>query len=239
LARTWLGIDDHAPSPMSGYKVIVFDYDGTLFDTRPAIFHCVQRAFAACGRPIPALEAVASTVKTGLALQDTFFALDETGRANRTVLNELVVTYRKLYLAEGTPLAKPFAGTSDALQQIHGSGAKCVIVSNKGIAAIRRSLDQSRLSSFVDFVFGDEPGLPKKPDPAIVMDHILPRYGQLQMEQILVVGDTETDILFAKRTGISCCWASYGYGETERCRKLAPEHIISSIADLPSLVHCR
>jgi phosphoglycolate phosphatase len=224
---------------MSEYKVIVFDYDGTLFDTRPAIFHCVQRAFAACGRPIPALEAVASTVTTGLPLQETFFALDETLRANRTMLNELVITYRKLYLDEGTPLVKPFAGARDALQQIHACGAKCVIVSNKGIAAIRRSLDQSQLNSFVEAVFGDEPGLPKKPDPAIVMDHILPRFGQLRMEQILVVGDTEVDILFAKETGISCCWASYGYGETERCRKLVPEHEISSIADLPALVHCR
>jgi phosphoglycolate phosphatase len=224
---------------MSGFKVVVFDYDGTLFDTRPAIVHCTQRAFAVCGRPVPTLEAAAGTVRTGLPLQESFIVLDKNLRAEETALNEIVKTYRKIYLDESTPLAKPFAGTSDALQQIHGRGAKCVIVSNKGIAAIRRSLDQSRLSSFVDFVFGDEPGLPKKPDPAIVMDHILPRYGQLQMEQILVVGDTETDILFAKRTGISCCWASYGYGETERCRKLAPEHIISSIADLPSLVHCR
>jgi phosphoglycolate phosphatase len=221
---------------MSEYKVIVFDYDGTLFDTRPAIFHCIQRAFAECGRPVPALEAVANTVKTGLPLQETFFALDETLRANRTTLNELVITYRMLYLDEGTPLAKPFAGARSALQRIHAYGAKCVIVSNKGIAAIRRSLDQSQLNSFVEFVFGDEPGLPKKPDPAILMDHILPQYGQLRMEQILVVGDTEVDILFAKKAGIPCCWASYGYGETERCRQLNPEHEISSIEQLPALV---
>jgi phosphoglycolate phosphatase len=224
---------------MSEYRVIVFDYDGTLFDTRPAILHCIQRAFAECGRSIPALESVASTVRTGLPLQETFFALDKNLRAERAVLNEIVGTYRKIYLDEGAALAEPFAGVSDALRDIHATGAKCVVVSNKGIAAIRQSLDQSRLSSFVELVFGDEPGLPKKPDPAILMDHILPRYGQLQMEQILVVGDTEVDILFAKRSGISCCWASYGYGETERCRKLAPEHEISSIADLPALVHCR
>lgn len=224
---------------MSGYKVIVFDYDGTLFDTRPAIVHCIQRAFTECGRSIPALEAVAGTVRTGLPLQETFFALDKNLRVERAALNEIVGTYRKIYLDEGATLAEPFAGVGDALRDIDATGAKCVIVSNKGIAAIRQSLDQSRLSSFVELVFGDEPGLPKKPDPAILMDHILPRYGQLQMEQMLVVGDTEVDILFAKRTGISCCWASYGYGETERCRKLAPEHEISSIAELPALVHCR
>jgi phosphoglycolate phosphatase len=224
---------------VSGYKVIVFDYDGTLFDTRPAIIHCIQRAFAACGRPIPALEAIAGTVRTGLPLQETFFVLDKNLRTERTTLNEIVKTYRKIYLDEGAPLTKPFVGVSDALQDIHARGTKCVVVSNKGIAAIHQSLDQSQLSSFVDLVFGDEPGLPKKPDPAILTDHILPRYAPLRREQMLVVGDTEVDILFAKRARISCCWASYGYGEAERCRKLAPQHEISSIADLPALVHCR
>jgi len=51
-----------------------------------------------------------------------------------------------------------------------------------------------------------------------------------------VVGDTEIDILLARRTGIPCCWASYGYGETERCRALKPEYEISSIEQLPALV---
>ena len=221
---------------MSKYKVIVFDYDGTLFDTRPAIFHCIQRAFAKCRRPIPALEAVAGTVRTGLPLQETFFVLDKNLRAERTALNEIIKTYRQIYLDESTPLSKPFAGVCDTLRDIHAIGAKCVVVSNKGITAIRQSLDQNRLSSFVDVVFGDEPGLPKKPDPAILLDHILPRYAQLQREQTLVVGDTEIDILLARRTGIPCCWASYGYGETERCRALEPEHEISSIEELPALV---
>jgi phosphoglycolate phosphatase len=221
---------------MSGFEVVVFDYDGTLFDTRPAIVHCIQRAFVACGRPIPELEAIAGTVRTGLPLQETFFVLDKNLRNKRAALIEIVKTYRKIYLDEGAPLTKPYVGVRDALKDIHARGIRCAVVSNKGIAAIRQSLDQSQLSFFVDLVFGDELGLPKKPDPAILLDHILPRYARLQREQMLVVGDTEIDILLARRTGIPCCWASYGYGETERCRALKPEHEISSIEELPALV---
>jgi phosphoglycolate phosphatase len=221
---------------MSGFNVVIFDYDGTLFDTRPAIVHCIQRAFAARGRPVPTLEAVAGTVRTGLPLQESFFVLDKNLRAERTALSEIIKTYRRIYLDEGAPLAKPFVGVRDALRDIHARGTKCVVASNKGIAAIRQSLDQSQLSSFVDLVFGDEPGLPKKPDPAIVVNHILPRYAPLRREQMLVVGDTEIDILMARRTGIACCWVSYGYGETERCRALKPEHEIAGIEELPALV---
>jgi phosphoglycolate phosphatase len=221
---------------MSGIKVVVFDYDGTLFDTRSAIVHCIQRAFAARGRPIPLLEAVAGTVRAGLPLQETFFVLDSTLRTEREALNEIIRTYRRIYLDEGAPLTKPFVGVRDALRDIHAHGTKCVVVSNKGVAAINQSLDQSQLSSFVDLVFGDEPGLPNKPDPTILVDHVLPRYAPLPREQTLVVGDTEVDILLAKRAGIPCCWVSYGYGETERCRQLAPEHEISSIEQLPALL---
>jgi phosphoglycolate phosphatase len=223
---------------MSAFKVIVFDYDGTLFDTRPAIVHCIQRAFEERGRPTPAHEPVMSSVRSGLPLQDTFLILDESLRGDRAALNELIRTYRALYLDEGTPLLKSFAGVREALQQLHANGTRCLVVSNKGVAAIRRSLSESQLSPFIDFVFGDEPGFPKKPDPAILTDHILPRYPHLHNEQILMVGDTETDIIFAKNTGISCCWASYGYGEMEGCRKLEPEHEISSIEELPALVLC-
>jgi phosphoglycolate phosphatase len=221
---------------MNDFKVIAFDYDGTLFDTRHAIVHCIQRAFEECGRPRPAHDTVFETIKSGIALQDTFLILDEALRSDRTALHERIRTYRTLYLDEGTTLLKPFAGVREALQQLHAGGAKCIVVSNKGIAAIRRSLDESRLSPFVEMVLGDEPGIPKKPDPALVTDHILPKYPQLQRQQMLMVGDTETDILFAKSSGLSCCWVSYGYGETERCRALEPEYEISSFGELPSLV---
>jgi phosphoglycolate phosphatase len=222
---------------MSDFKAIVFDYDGTLFDTRPAIVHCIQRAFEQQRRSIPAREPVLETVKTGLTLQDTFLILDDELRTDRAALNEIVRAYRTLYLGEAAPFLKPFAGASETLQRLRASGAKCLVVSNKGIAAIRQSLDESGLSGFVDLIFGDEPGLPKKPDPAIVLNHILPRYANLQKAQILIVGDTEVDIQFAKGTGLASCWASYGYGVAERCRALLPEHEIADISELPSLVH--
>jgi len=221
---------------MSAFKAIVFDYDGTLFDTRPAIVHCIQRAFEEENRPIPAREPVMATVKTGITLQDTFLTLDGKLRADRNAINELVRTYRTLYLDESAPFLKPFAGAWKTMEQLHSSGIKCLVVSNKGIAAIRRSLDESGLGEFVDLIFGDEPGLPKKPDPAIVVDHILPRYAELQRAQMLIVGDTETDILFAKSAGLTSCWASYGYGEADRCRALGPEHEIASIGELPFIV---
>jgi phosphoglycolate phosphatase len=221
---------------MSDFRVVVFDYDGTLFDTRPAIIHCIQRTFVEAGSPLPDVDAVAATVKTGIPLHDTLIALEQRLEGDRTTLEKMVGIYRKIYLAEAAPFLKPYLGVSETLQMLSADGIKSLVISNKGSAAIHKSLDESGLSSFVDMVFGDEPNLPKKPDPAILTGHILPRYPELRKDQILIVGDTETDILFAKAAGIASCWASYGYGEPERCRELRPDHVITAIEQLPALV---
>jgi phosphoglycolate phosphatase len=221
---------------MSAFKTIVFDYDGTLFDTRPAITRCLQLAFHECGRQVHTPEALTSVVNTGLPLRESLIALDMELGDDPGALAKLVTTYRTLYLDQAAPFIRPYPGVASVLAQINASGAKCLIVSNKGAAAILRSLEDNRLANLIERVFGDEPGLPKKPDGSFLTDHVLPQYQDLQPECVLLVGDTEIDILFAKSAGVSSCWASYGYGDDERCRQLAPEHEISSIGELPALV---
>jgi phosphoglycolate phosphatase len=221
---------------MSDFCVVVFDYDGTLFDTRPAIVHCIQRTFAEAGWPLPDVDAIAATVKTGIPLHDTLTALERQLEGDRTTLEKMVGAYRKIYLSEAAPFLRPYLGVSETLQKLSADGIKSLVISNKGSPAIHKSLDESGLSPFVDMVFGDEPNLPKKPDPAVLTGHILPHYADLLKDQILIVGDTETDILFAKAAGIASCWASYGYGEPERCRELKPDHVITTIEQLPALV---
>ena len=69
------------------------------------------------GRPIPALDAILATVRSGLALQDTFSILDAGLRGDRAALQEHVKIYRAIYLAEGTPLLKPFSGVEEVLRK--------------------------------------------------------------------------------------------------------------------------
>jgi phosphoglycolate phosphatase len=147
-----------------------------------------------------------------------------------------VATYRRIYRGEAAPLLRPFPGVADTLRHLRAGGVACVLVSNKGVDAVRRSIDESALDGLVELVIAEEPGVPKKPDPAIVSELILPHFPQLRRTQILMVGDTETDILFARRASIASCWASYGYGDPQRCRMLAPTYEISSTTELLALV---
>ena len=221
---------------MSEFRVAIFDFDGTLFDTRTAIIHCIQLTFAEAGRALPAIEAIGETVKSGIRLRDTLAALDAGLNGDSSQIDNLIGIYRKIYAAQAAQLQKPYPGAQEALKELLADGTKSVVVSNKGIVAIRGVLDGSKLSAYIDLVFGDELDLPKKPDPTILVEHILPRYAGVSKSEILVIGDTETDILFAHAAGLSSCWASYGYGEPERCLKLAPDYMITAIEQLPGLI---
>lgn len=220
---------------MAGFRLIIFDYDGTLFDTRPAIVHCLGRAFEQSGRAIPARDAVTDAVGTGATLPDTLLLLDPRLRGDCAGLDELVVAYRRLYRDEGTALLHQYPSVTETLRELHLSGIICAIVSNKEIDAIRRSLDETGLDPLIDFVVGDQPGTPKKPEPSVVTDLIVPRY-RLGRDEMLIVGDTELDIQFAKCTGIASCWASYGYGAPVSCRALEPDFEISNISHLQEIV---
>lgn len=220
---------------MNEIRLVIFDYDGTLFDTRLAIVHCMRGALKQHGRTSPSRSRIEEAVGTGATLPDTLLQLDPSLRHDCTALDELVVTYRALYRAEGAALPRAYPGAASTLRELQMGGITCALVSNKGIGAIRRSLDETGLSPLIDFVVGEQPGTPKKPDPAIITDLIVPRRA-LRRDEMLIVGDTELDILFAKRTGIASCWASYGYGTAASCRPLEPDYEISNISQLREVI---
>lgn len=69
-------------------------------------------------------------------------------------------------------------------------------------------------------------------EPAVFHAVILPRYPEVNRERVLVVGDTDADIRFARNIEAASCWASYGYGRREVCSALKPDYTIES----PSLL---
>ena len=218
------------------FDLLIFDFDGTLCDTRVAIGHCLERALAEHGRSIPPPGQTASIVSKGLSLPETIILLDPGLRAQSGAVTETVSTYRSFYRSEGDAFVTMVPGANIALRDIHAQGVKCIVVSNKGVDAIHQSLERFELSPFIDLVFGEEPGVPFKPDPALLTDRIAPKFSQIIKQRMLMVGDTEADIQFAHAGGIACCWATYGFGDPRRCTALSPEYHIDSIGDFPAFV---
>jgi phosphoglycolate phosphatase len=60
--------------------------------------------------------------------------------------------------------------------------------------------------------------------------------GKLNPQDVLVVGDTEADLQYAKNIGAVACWARFGYGEKEECENLGPDLVVDSLEELALLI---
>jgi len=114
-------------------------------------------------------------------------------------------------------------------------GIQIVVVSNKSHAGLHRMAEHLGVESMIDVMQGVEDGSFRKPDPRWYTESIAQHLNDPLGHNVLMVGDTESDILFAN-AGLRSCWAAYGYGEEATCTALGPEFILHDIAQLPGLI---
>ncbi len=220
------------------YSVLLFDYDGTLCDTRAAIYYSLRRTFEVHHAPVPSQSALDGIVTLGLPMRETLQALHPEGPAADVAA--WVPAYRALYEAEGEALVTPFPGARAVLAQLQAQGRSIAVVSNKGISSLCNSLDRLDLRRFVSLVVGEGsvPGRPwtPKPDPALFRDVLQPHFAPTPAADMLMIGDTPSDLLFARNAGLPACWAAYGFGDAATCRALGPRHEIGALRDVLGLV---
>jgi phosphoglycolate phosphatase len=246
-------------------QLVIFDFDGTLFDTHESIAHTLALAFTKTlppDTPIPTETEISHAISTGASLPATITLLypgpPESGLSpssdpipvlTSTLLENYLKTYRSLYNLHGLPYIKPFPHVHELLKHLRSCSIPIAIVSNKGIAAVRAVLAQSELSSFVDVIIGDgEPaGAPRKPDPGSWSTILKPTFekhasvqqgssGGLEAQNVIVVGDTVADIQYAQNVGAKCVWCRYGYGVEEECMALRPDFVINGLEEVLKIV---
>lgn len=234
---------------MRPLRLVIFDFDGTLFSTQESISHCIFRTFSALSKLVPAIDAIRSTIATGAGLEETFRmlgagrALSEgpAGSENSNVDVSLWIdTYRSIYTSEGLPLIAPFPHAHSLLSLLKKANIPTVVISNKGVKAVEAVLKKENMDGLVAMILGDMPGVPRKPDPTSYVRFVAPKFPPLSdgsgSKDVLVVGDTAADIQFAKNIGAVSCWAKYGYGDAERCESLCPDVVIGDLQELERMV---
>lgn len=204
--------------------LIILDYDGTIVDSLPSITHATRRTFAAHGLPEPSEEDVRRALYDGRGLE--FYlqrlnpALDEAG------VDTWIQEWRAIYAAEAHGLTHPFPGAVQTLQRLQSSGATLAVMSNKNEPALRASIERVGLTGLFACIVGQLPDRPKKPDPFSYQKLIAPALPDHDPDSLLMVGDSEADLLFGRAIGARTCFAAYGYGDPKRCAGLADMTIL-------------
>ncbi|HXH50297.1 MAG TPA: HAD family hydrolase [Terriglobia bacterium] len=213
---------------------VIFDFDGTLASSLEGIHACFQEALATFGYGRPSVAEVRRTV--GLTLEESVRILTN-GQCDGAKLGKVVDCYRALYTKKGRAMATLFPGAKETLTAVREMGIRIVLVSNKSHKGLCRLAEHLGIDASVNMMLGVDESSFRKPDARLFTETIAPRLAESHPRRVLMVGDTESDILFAKNAGLRSCWASYGYGDEAACKALAPEFILPNITRLPGLIH--
>ncbi|HXK60952.1 MAG TPA: HAD-IA family hydrolase, partial [Acidobacteriota bacterium] len=203
-------------------KVIVFDFDGTLFDTRADIVTAVNRAREAYGLPPLDFDRVVAMVGNGVTV------LAERVFRDSTVVPEIGRDKIMEFYAPEASRATPYPGVAEVLPQLP---ARLAIVSNKPVSLVRALLEREGLDSLFEFIAGGDTFEKPKPDP-MALQSIMERF-QVEPSEVLMVGDHSPDIEMAHAAGVYSVYCNYGFFGNDR---VGADFTIDSFPELIEVV---
>jgi phosphoglycolate phosphatase len=206
------------------FDLVVFDWDGTLFDSTALIARCIQEACRDVGAPVPTLIDASYVIGLGLgdALRHVAPSLDP------SVYGRLAQRYRHHYTARQDDLAL-FDGTLDMLAELSARQHLLAVATGKA----RRGLEQALAHAELAHVFhatrtADETA--SKPDP--LMLHELMVETGVAAARTLMIGDAVHDLEMARRAGVASVGVSYGAHEPASFADYAPLAVVHSMGEL-------
>ncbi len=206
------------------YRAVLFDLDGTLVDSVADIAEALNELLVSEGRDPYPLAAVKRMVGEGVVrLMEKAFK-ETTGAAERAE------RFMDIYTPRSTRLTVPVEGAFAALDHFKDRGIPLAICTNKPDDAAREVLEGLGLLPYFREVIGGTSGLPRKPDPAILIEAAR-RLGA-EPAQTLMVGDSLPDVAAARAAGMAVVVVDSGYGEIE-ARDLGADSILETLAALP------
>lgn len=215
-------------------RLIVFDLDGTLIDSRRDLADAINALLEDLGaRPLP-IDAVAGMVGEGAAVL-VRRALAASGLEPDApgALERFLAHYDRRLVAH----TQPYDGMVEALQSLTHSSVLAVLT-NKPARATGTILDALGLAPFFDHVVGGDTPHGRKPDPAGLI-HLMKTAGADPGATVLV-GDSPIDRETAWRAGTGICLARYGFGFTFDAGGLrGDELVVDRPGDLPRVLAAR
>ena len=213
------------PDPLPRrFRLLVFDWDGTLADSTSLIAGCLQAACSDIGLPVPDDEAARHVI--GLGLVDALRHVAPTLPRERYA--ELSAHYRDRYLARDGEIIL-FDGVREMLDELDAAGHLLAIATGKSRAGLARALAQQRIADrFAATRCADE--CSPKPHPDMLL-HLMDETG-VEAESTLMIGDTTHDLELARNAGTAAVAMTHGAHGSDELARFAPLATVESIAEL-------
>ncbi len=209
------------------YRLIVFDWDGTLMDSIGTIVECTLAAIGDVpGAPTPPAERVRDSI--GLGLLETMTRFFPGG--DPELFERVAQAYRERWWAEFKNRSTLIPGARETVERLHGQGYFLGVATAKSRGGLERELAASGLGPFID-ASRTVSEAPSKPAPGM-LTQLFDELG-VAAADALMVGDTSWDLEMAANAGCPAVAVLSGAQREEMLRPASPLACLPSVAALP------
>ncbi|WP_415903586.1 HAD-IA family hydrolase [Neptuniibacter sp. QD29_5] len=197
------------------YKLLIFDWDGTIIDSAAKIISCMQLAAKDSGFYIPTDEEVKNIIGLGLpeAIKILIPDVDQDG------IELMRQNYGRYFLGNESTPSPLFPGAQKSLEQMHSKGMRMAVATGKSRKGLNRVFAETGLGYlFESSRCADE--TISKPHP-LMLEEILQETGVSASEAVMI-GDTEYDLEMGKQAGMDVIAVSYGAHHLDRLKGYNP-----------------
>lgn len=205
------------------YKYVLFDFDGTVYDTVEGITKSVQYALAKHG--------IASELNelrcfAGPPLVDKFM---EVYSVSEDMAHQLVADYRERYRPIGLLECRLFDGMKELITKLRERGIKTAITTMKPQEMAEMLLEREGMIPLFDVIYGSS--LSQNVSKQKLVEMAMDTLGA-DKEETILVGDTKYDVHGAHQAGIAAVGVRYGYAAENELEDAGADFIVDTIQEL-------
>ena len=190
-------------------KACIFDLDGTLVDSMPSIAYFANRALTYYGL-LPYEEKEYHSMVGWGAKHLVWEMLKRQGipETQTDLFDKVFRMYHDDYEENPSYLTVPYPHMVEIMEKLSEMGFALGVFSNKPHETTRRIVKELFPAAYEN-CFGGRPGVPKKPDPTVLLE--LLKTLDILPQNCLYFGDSEPDILMGHRAGVKTHAVLWGY----------------------------
>lgn len=214
---------------MDQYKLVIFDWDGTLMDSIARIVSSIQASAQHCQLAIPTVQSVKEII--GLSLPKALNILfPGASSADMAVLR---AQYKYHYVEADLTPSPLFEHALTLLTALKSENKLLAVATGKGRAGLQRIFSVTQTEHFFNASrCADEAR--SKPDPQMLLSLLAEL--NINAEQAVMVGDTSHDMKMAQAAGIDSIGITLGVHNREILTQYQPIAIVDSLAQLQQLL---
>lgn len=208
------------------YKNLIFDFDGTIADSKECSIVATQKSFKERGLEEPTVNLIEYYM--GIPIEKSFSLMSSVDLDDHQ-LEALIKTFRQNYKKVESSYLKLYKHMTEQLQSL-SKDKQLFVVSSKKTDVLIRNLEILDIDHLFTEVIGSDKVNHYKPSPDGI-NYILNKY-QLENEETIYIGDAIFDMQMANSAKVASCAVTWGTHSIEELKSENPTYIIHEVTEL-------